>query len=309
MLPVVFRWRLHMKMLSSLLLSAILLLPGLALAGPDDAPDRTEASAFVASLRFKEGEISIPEADAKLRLGNAFRYLEKADARRVLESLWGNPPDDTVLGLVVPRDTPLTDDRSWAVVVTYSDDGYISDEDAAKIDYDEMLADMKAADPGINEERKKQGYEALNLVGWAEQPRYDATSKKLYWAKELHAEGVDANTLNYDIRVLGRRGYLSFNAISAMRELGAVRAGMQSLLPLVEFDQGARYADYDASTDKLADYGIAALVGGGLAAKAGLFGKLGILLLKAWKLVAVAFVGLIALIGKLFGRKKKGVVN
>ncbi len=298
-----------MKLLSSLLLFATLLPPGLALAGSDDPTDQTDASAFVASLRFKEGEISIPEADAKLRLGNDFHYLDKADARRVLESFWGNPPDDTVLGLVVPRSTPLTDDRSWAVVVTYSDDGYIADEDAARIDYDEMLADMKAADPEFNEERQKQGYEALHLIGWAAQPHYDATHKKLYWAKELHAEGVDGNTLNYDIRVLGRRGYLSFNAISAMSDLGAVRAGMQSLLPLVEFDQGARYADYDASRDKLAGYGIAALVGGGLAAKAGLFGKLGIVLLKLWKLVAVAFVGLVALIGKLLGRKKKAVVN
>ena len=294
----------------ALLLSTALLLPSLAAAnsGPTVEQQRA-ASAFVASLHFRDGDIAIPSADAQLHLSKQFRYLEKGDARRVLEQMWGNPPDDSVLGLVVPADTPLTDGHSWAAVVTYNDDGYISDKDAADIDYDDMMSDLKEADVEDNKERKKQGYEALNLIGWAEAPRYDQVGKKLYWAKELHAADADGNTLNYDIRVLGRRGHLSLNAVAAMDDLPAVRKGMQGLLPMVEFEQGAGYADYDAKTDKLATYGLAALVGGGVAAKAGLFGKLGLLLLKAWKLVALAVAGLIAMIGKLFTRKNKGVVS
>lgn len=197
----------------------------------------------------------------------------------------------------------------WAVVVTYSDEGYVSDEDAAKIDYAQMLQDLKAEDREINEARKEAGYPALSLVGWAEPPHYDAASKKLYWAKELKSEGSESNTVNYDIRVLGRRGYLSLNAVARMNELPEVKTGMQQLLPMVEFEPGSRYADYDKSTDKVAAYGLAALIGGGIAAKAGLFAKLGALLLGLKKLLIPLVLLLGAMVKPLFGwlrRKKNG---
>jgi uncharacterized membrane-anchored protein len=217
----------------------------------------------------------------------------------VVEQLWGNPPDESVLGLVVPRGRGLLDDHGWAVVVTYSDDGYVSDEDAAKIDYASMLKDMQEETRDANSERKDAGYETVDLVGWAVPPRYDAASRKMYWAKELDFAGTPQHTLNYDIRVLGRRGYLSLNAVAGMSDLGDVQAGMQQLLPMTEFDAGSRYADYDAKSDKLAAYGIAALIGGGIAAKAGLFAKLGVLLLA----------GIAGLWKKFSGRDRTGVVR
>ncbi|WP_306789672.1 DUF2167 domain-containing protein [Curtobacterium flaccumfaciens] len=87
---------------------------------------------------------------------------------------------------------------------------------------------------------------------------------------------------NYDIRAARRHGYLSLNAIAGMDALPRVRGC--SSLPMAEFDSGARYADHNPSTDKIASHGPATLIGGGLAAKAGLFAKLGLLLAKAWKL-------------------------
>ena len=283
---------------------------GLALSAAAQAPEEgketgTTPEQFVASLHFKDGEIAVPQAKAHFRLTPAFRYLEQADARRVLEELWGNPPDETVLGLIVPAAPTLVDDNSWAVVVTYSDDGYVSDEDAAKIDYQEMLEEMQQGTKDENAARKEAGYGTVDLLGWAVAPRYDAASKKMYWAKELKFDEAKDNTLNYDIRVLGRNGYLSLNAVSNMAELGLVQTGMQQLLPMTEFDAGARYADYDSSTDKVAAYGVAALIGGGLAAKAGLFAKLGLILAKFWKLGLIAFVGLGALIKRLFSGKRE----
>lgn len=264
-----------------------------------------QAQALVASLQFRDGEVAVKDAQARIRLSDEFRYLEAADARKVLEQLWGNPPDDTVLGLVVPRGRGVLDEAGWAVVVTYSDEGYVSDEDAAKIDYSELLQEMKDETKDENAARKEAGYGGIELIGWAEPPHYDAAAKKLYWAKELAFEGSEGHTLNYDIRVLGRRGFVSLNAISRMEQLQDVQAGMQHLLPLVEFDQGARYADYDAKTDKVAAYGIAALIGGGLAAKAGLFAKLGALLLGLKKLL-IPLVLVVAGFGKkIFGMFKR----
>ena len=289
---------------------------GMALSAAAQAPEEgtkeagTTPEQFIASLHFKEGDIAVPQADAHFRLTPAFRYLEQADARRVLESLWGNPPDESVLGMIVPASPSLLDDKSWAVVVTYADDGYVSDEDAAKIDYQAMLEELQQGTRDDNDARKEAGYGTVDLVGWAVAPRYDGASKKLHWAKELKFEESEQNTLNYDIRVLGRRGYLSLNAISGMSELGVVQTGMQQLLPMAEFDTGARYADYDASTDKVAAYGVAALIGGGLAAKAGLFAKLGLILAKFWKLGLIAVVALGALIRKMFsGKREKGSVS
>ncbi|WP_140727996.1 DUF2167 domain-containing protein [Pseudomonas sp. Hp2] len=263
------------------------------------------AEQFLQSLHFRDGHIEIPQAKAHFDLGQEFRYLDQADARRVLEEFWANPPDESVLGLVVPRHPALDEDGSWAVVVTYADDGYVSDADAAKIDYDELLSDMKQGTAEDNQARREQGYGTVDLVGWAVPPRYDAGSKKLHWAKELHFEGQQDNTLNYDIRVLGRHGYLSLNAIADMNELEQVREGMQKLLPMTGFDEGSRYADHNPSTDKIASYGLATLIGGGLAAKAGLFAKLGLVLAKFWKLLLIGVVAVGAGIRKLFGARKE----
>jgi uncharacterized membrane-anchored protein len=256
---------------------------------------------FLQSLQFRSGAIEVPQAKARFNLDADFRYLDQADARRVLEDMWGNPPDEDVLGMIVPRSPGLADDGSWAVVVTYADDGYVSDEDASKIDYTKLLHEMQEQTREANPEREKAGYGTLQLVGWAVPPRYDGASNKLYWAKELEFNGHPNHSLNYDIRVLGRHGYLSLNAVSGMSELAQVREGMEKLLPMAEFEQGARYADHNPKTDKVAAYGVATLIGGGLAAKAGLFAKLGLLLAKFWKLLLIGVVALGGTVKKLFG--------
>lgn len=291
-----------MRIMAQRLLVAVALLCVVSFAASAQQESGMSAEQFEQSLQFRSGQIEVPEARAHFNLDGDFRFLDKADARRVLEDMWGNPPDDSVLGLIVPRSPGLTEPESWAVVVTWSDDGYVSDEDASKIDYDDLLETMQTATRESNPEREKAGYGSLDLVGWAVPPRYEAGSKKLYWARELAFNDQPNHTLNYDIRVLGRHGYLSLNAVSGMSELALVREGMDKLLPMAEFDQGARYADHNPSTDKVAAYGVATLIGGGLAAKAGLFAKLGLLLAKFWKLLLIGVLFLGGAIKKLFTR-------
>ena len=90
-----------------------------------------------------------------------------------------------------------------------------------------------------------------------------------------------------------------------MAELALVREGMEKLLPMAEFEPGARYADHNPKTDKVAAYGVATLIGGGLAAKAGLFAKLGLLLAKFWKLLLIGVVAFGAAAKKFFGGDRK----
>ena len=289
--------------------AALLLCAGFAHAQDADPAQNQKqdpVQSFVDSLAFRDGEIAVPEAHARLKLGEGFGYLEKADARRVLEDFWGNPADDTVLGMLVPASDPLGTDHSWAVILTWSDDGHVSDADAAEIDYTQLLADMQQETRDAAPALKEAGYPTAELVGWAQPPRYDAVGKRLHWAKHLQFEGQDGGTLNYDIRVLGREGYLSMNAVADVADLERVNAGMAEVLSMAEFDEGQRYADFNEDTDKTAAYGLAALVGGGLAAKSGLLAKLGLLLAKGWKLVFLAGIGIVALVGKLRGKNKDG---
>jgi uncharacterized membrane-anchored protein len=287
--------------LAAALLAALLCAPAFA----DELPaDKAAQLQFLRSLQYKTGDVPLTDAGATLHVREGFQFLGHDDARKVLEQYWGNPPDDSVLGLLVPDAAGLDSDHSWAVVVTYADEGHVDDEDAAKVDYDEVMQEMKEASADENAARKEQGYSEVDIVGWAQPPRYDAATKRIYWARELDFKDAPTHTLNYDIRVLGREGYLSMNAVAAMPDLAMVTDGMQRVLPMAEFDAGHRYADFKPGTDKVAAYGLAALVGGGIAAKAGLFAKLGVFLLAFKKAILVGLVAVGAAIKKIFGGGK-----
>lgn len=257
-------------------------------------------------LKLQQGVIPIGPTGknlAKVTLSESFRYLGPDDAQKVIVDVWGNPPRDKSLGMIVPADFKLADENSWGVVITYEEDGHVKDNDAASINYNELLKQMQEGTREASEERKKGGYDSIELVGWAAPPHYDQMSHKLYWAKELKFGRGDENTLNYDIRALGRRGVLSLNAVAAMSQLEDIQKDMQAVLGFVEFNEGNRYTDYVDGTDKVAAYGIGALVAGGLAAKAGLFKVLlaGLFALKKFAILAV--VAVVAFIKKLFGRR------
>ena len=291
-----------MLRLRSLLMAAALVCAGNACA--QDGSSETAAKAFVSSLKLQSGTVAVPAAHATLHLTPDYRFLGAADAQRVLTS-WGNPPDDDVLGMLLPGgEKALTDENAWAVILTHVDEGHVSDAEAASTDYDKMLKEMQESTHDANDEREKAGYGRVDLIGWATKPHYDQSSNKIYWAKELKFADSTSNTLNYDIRVLGRSGYLSLNAVAPMSVLPTVETGMQNVLAMTEFDTGSRYADFNPSTDKVAAYGLAALVGGAIAAKAGLFAKLFAMLLAAKKLIGIAIVGGAAAIGKFFKRGK-----
>ncbi|MGD9505398.1 MAG: DUF2167 domain-containing protein [Syntrophobacteraceae bacterium] len=265
----------------------------------------TTPEEFDASLHYQEGRIELPGGMATLDLPDSFRYLDPKDTERVLVQAWGNPDGSGTLGMLFPADmNPFTQD-GWGVVITYEEDGHVSDADADSINYDDLLKDMQKGSAENNKERQEQGYQTVDLVGWAAKPYYDKTQHKMYWAKELQFGGDSHHTLNYNIRVLGRKGVLVLNAVSGMDQLGVVEQEMGKVIAFTDFNNGYRYADYDSSTDKEAAYGLAALVAGGVAAKAGLFTKLFALLLAGKKLlIAGAIVGA-SFLTRLFKKKKE----
>lgn len=300
-----------MKPLRPILLAALLCAfhaPVQAASNPPSTPAEAAQTQqtpeqFLATLKQQHGTITLPAGIATLKLNDEFYYLDPKDTERLLTDGWGNPPGHKTLGMIIPKAVSPLAASGWGVIVSYNDDGHISDEDAAKIDYADLLKQMQEADEEDNKARQKQGYAGLHLLGWAEQPHYDEATHKMYWARELKADDAENSTLNYSIRVLGRKGVLELNAVAAMADLPLIKQELPKVIAFTNFTDGNLYTDYSPGTDKLATYGLAALVGGGLAAKAGLFAKIGIFLLAAKKFLIVGLVVIAGFVRKLFNRK------
>lgn len=273
-----------------LLLTLLLCLSiDVAMAAPAGEPTPQAQEQLVASIQPRAGRITLPNGVADLDLPAEFRYLSPVDTDHVLQA-WGNPPGARTLGMIVPAAIGPLDAESWGVVITYDKDGHVKDDDAGGTDYGKLLKTMQEQVADNNEERKKQGYPAMTLVGWAETPHYDQANHKLYWAKELRREGATHSSLNYNIRVLGREGVLVLNAVAGLEQLAQIRTEMQKVTAAANFTAGNRYADFNGSTDKVAEYGIAALIAGGVAAKLGFFAKLFALLIAFKKILVVAVI-------------------
>lgn len=248
---------------------------------------------YEASLPWQTGEISLRDGAITLSLAPGDRYVGPEATSQILER-WGNPPDPHTDGLLLPGGTHLFGPGAWAVLVQFQPDGWVDDSDAASIDYDELLVAMQEGQEQGNAERKRLGLEGLHITGWAESPRYDASSHVLYWATLLQTD-LGATTLNYDVRVLGRKGVLSLNALAAQEDLPRIKPAMERVRALARFNEGHRYADYVPGADAKAAYGLAALVAGGaVAAKSGLLKGLLAVLLASKKLLVV---GVLALVG------------
>lgn len=295
------------RLLLILLLGA--LVSSLSVFAQEDSKAREEALKLVKSLNYKQGEIDLRGQLAKLKVPKEFNYLGPDDADKVLVKLWGNPPGQKTLGLLMPADKTPLDRDCWVVTLSYAEDGYVKDDDANKINYDDLLKKMQKQTKEASAQREKKGYPAVELVGWAEPPRYDSATHKLYWAKELKFADEETHTLNYNIRMLGRRGVLVLNAVSSMTQLADIEKQTPQILDMVNFNDGNRYADFDPKVDKVATYGIAALVAGGIAAKLGLFKMLWVFLLAAKKFIIIAFVAVSAWIKRLFSRGKNNTTT
>ncbi|AKF84906.1 hypothetical protein MFUL124B02_05990 [Myxococcus fulvus 124B02] len=253
-------------------------------------------------LHLRTGVVVLGNGLAKMNVPSNFGYLSPEDAEKVLVEVWGNPPGTKTLGMLVPSDVSVDAPEGWGVVIQYDDDGHVEDKDAASIDYAELLEEMQEGTREENKERTRAGFEAVDLVGWAATPHYDASTRKLYWAQELAFGGSKEHTLNYAVRVLGKEGVLVLNAVSSMVALHQVEKDMKQVLAFTEFQEGHRYEDFDPSTGRVAAYGVAGLVAGKVAAKAGLFKGLLAVLLAGKKVVIAGVVMLFVALGKLFKR-------
>jgi len=190
--------------------------------------------------------------DLALALPERFFFLDGEQAKQVLAA-FGNVPGEHLVGLVG------LDGANWFVEVHFVDDGWVRDDDADRLDGAAVLDAIRDGTETANKVRVPRGLAPVRVDGWAEPPRYDARAHRLAWAVRGHEAGGEV--VNADTRLLGRRGYVSFNLVVAPGDLAAARPNVETVIAATSFAPGARWGDYRPG-ERVAPYGLAALVAG-----------------------------------------------
>lgn len=237
----------------------------------------------------------------KLKLPKGMVFIGRDDANLLMQ-MGGNSENPNRYGLVLPEQ----DDEDWLVDLNYVDSGYIKDDDAKDWDTAHMLEALKEGNEEQNKVRKAKGIAEIETHGWIEQPHYDAATHRLIWSIDVHEKGKadDNPAVNYNTYALGRKGYINLTLVTDSKDIAKYKPVAQQLLADIEFNQGERYADYNAATDKVAEYGLAALVGGVAAKKLGLLAVIGAFLAKAGKFLIIGAVAVGGAIKSWLGRRR-----
>jgi uncharacterized membrane-anchored protein len=294
---------------------SLLVPPVPALAQPAPAPAQNEAAleaeakaAWQAGVDVgTKGPAPVPLADqAVLELPADYLFIPTAEATRIMRAMGNIVGEQSFLGLVVgtkPGD-------AWFVVARYIKEGYIRDDDAKEWNADDLLQQLRDGTEAANQERARRGFPQLEIVGWVEKPTYDPDDHRLVWsmlAKEKAEADADNRSINYNTYALGRDGYVSLNLVTSSSRIDSDKAVARKLLAALSYNSGKRYEDFNSTTDHIAEYGLAALVGGVVAKKLGLFALIGVFLLKFAKVIGVAVLAFGGAIWRFFRRKPKVV--
>jgi uncharacterized membrane-anchored protein len=280
-------------------LVAVLLVGSAAAQGQDAASDpAAERQAFVEKMRaldWVKGPTTVAgEGNAKLVIPDQYVYLDARNTAKFLE-LQQNLGDGREV-MVAPAN------MEWQAYLEFSDEGYVKDDE--KIDASALLKTLQQNTQNGNEQRKSRGWGELRLVDWATPPVYNTTTKRLEWATIL--ESKEGRAVNFSTKILGRRGFTSVIMVTDPVNLHAAESSLDTVLTGYAFNAGETYADW-RSGDKVAQYGLAALIVGGVAAvaaKKGFFSVLAGFLAVAWKFIVAGAVAAMAWLRKLFAKKQ-----
>jgi uncharacterized membrane-anchored protein len=252
-------------------------------------------------------KLNFLKGPAKAHLGNVanidlpagYFFIDGKDYRAMLKAE-GEPVSGRELGLL------SSTNEHWSVIFKFADVGYVKDDEKDSLDADKLLNAIKRGTAEANKQRAQAGRPTIEVVGWEFPPKYDSNTHNLEWA--IRGEVEDRPILNYNTRLLGRKGVMEVVLVIDPARLSETLPTFRNLLTGYSFQTGETYAEFRPG-DKIAKYGLGALVVGTAAigaAKLGLFAWLAVFLKKGWKLVVVAFAALASFVKKLFsGRSAK----
>lgn len=264
----------------------------------------SEAAWNAASKIATKGPADVTLADqGVLHIPSNMAFIPQEESNDLLVA-WGNSRDDRLIGMVVPT----ADNEAWAATIDKTLEGYVKDDEARSWDADALLQSLKDGTEASNQDRIDRGFQALEVVGWIEKPNYQEAQHRLVWSMKMIHKGVendDNAVVNYNTYALGRDGYLEVDLLTNEKTVAHDKLAANQVLAGIQYNIGKRYEDFKPETDHLAEYGIAALIGGLAAKKLGLLALASVFILKFIKIFAVAaLVGVGAVKRFFFGNKK-----
>ena len=283
-------------------------LPAFAQASPPSEASRKAESAAAWRAASAAGVVGPKDVSlidqAALKLPAGYVFVPKAEGARVLRALGNVVNEASFVGLVVgtgPND-------GWIVVIRHIKEGYIKDDDAKNWNADELLKNLKDGAEETNKDRIARGFPEVQVIGWLQPPNYEAATHRLVWSLLAKDKGEADNatkSINYNTYALGRDGYFSLNLLSNSERIAVDKAVAHGLLGDLAYNAGKRYEDFSASTDRIAEYGLMALVGGVAAKKLGLFAVVTAFVLKFAKIILIGLGVLGAGVINFFRRKPR----
>lgn len=265
----------------------------------DPAAAENEAQKVLESIEWVHGPGKGEMKNiASIDVPQGYMFAKANDVPKLME-LMENPVSGQEVGFIAPES------MDWFMVFEFDEIGYVEDGERDKLDAGAILTNIKEGTEAANEERKKRGWGTLDIVGWEQEPKYDARSNNLIWA--IRAKSGDGDVVNFNTRILGREGVMKVALVCDPPQLAAITPVAQNLLGDYSFNPGKRYAEFTRG-DKVAKVGLAALIAGGgvaVAAKTGILAKLLKVLAKFGIFIAAA-VAMLA--KKLFGKKEESNV-
>lgn len=267
-----------------------------------EAKAEKKALEAMESLGWKREGLGELQGKATIAIPQGFRFTSGEGTGKLLE-MFGNIASGRELGMLT------TEGFGPWIIFEFDEIGYVKDDEKDELDADSLLKTLREGQAYGNERRREMGLEELELVGWAVPPKYNIETNNLEWGTIVRsASGGDS--VNYNTRLLGRRGVMEVALVCSPEELQGLLPQYQSILAGYDYIDGERYAEYRQG-DRMAQYGLTALVAGGAAvaaSKMGLFAKLGAFFAKLGKgaivLVVGLAVGLKKLLGKLLGARQ-----
>lgn len=264
------------------------------LAADNAAAERDEFVRRLKALAWISGPTSVAVGgNARLSIPMDYVFLDAANTTK-FEELNENLGNGKEV-MVAPADL------HWSAYLEFEAGGYVKDDD--RIDADALLKALQEGTESNNAEREKRGWSAMHVLGWAAAPAYNHDTKRLEWATTLQSR--NGTGVNFFTKILGRRGHTSVVMVAAPEQLAGAESALNTVLDGYAYNHGESYAEWKPG-DKVAEYGLAALVLGGAAAvatKKGLWAVLGGFLAAAWKAVAAAAVGVGAWLRNRFKKK------
>lgn len=267
-----------------------------AAAADAQAEAQAQFDAFINSLAWQTDGLGELKEWSTIEIPNGYRYLNGKDTDTLMQA-WGNLPSEYE-GMVA------TDDLGWLVLFQFDPSGYVKDDEKDELDPDALLEQMMENQARGNEYRREQGLQPMYIDGWAMEPRYNERTNNLEWGLLLRSGNDPKQFVNYETKLLGRDGVMEVTLICDLENMQMILPTYQDLLLGHLYKDGKSYADYKQG-DKIAEYGLTALIAGGAvygAAKLGLLGSIMAFGKKFLKFIIIGLVAIGAAIKKFFSR-------